>query len=159
MTIATFTLHILQYNLFLQDTISIKHKVDAFYLFLYFSGLKPNLKKSKIGGIEALKEVQVASCGLRCIDLNNDPLKILGTHFSYNEKWREEKKYKTVTDTQRVLKTWKKRNFTLEGNIVISKTIAVSKIVFQSFITTVPKHIINKLEKNTEGFSVEKLYC
>ena len=68
------------------------------------------------------------------------------------------KNYKTVTDTQRVLKTWKKRKFTLEGNIVISKTIAVSKIVFQSFITTVPKHIINKLEKNTEGFSVEKLY-
>ena len=86
LTIATFTLHMLQYNLFLQDTISIKHKVDAFYLFLYFSGLKPNLKKSKIEGIEALKEVQVASCGLRCIDLNNDTLKILGTNFSYNEK-------------------------------------------------------------------------
>ena len=30
---------------FLQDTISIKHMVDVFYLFLCFSGLKPNLKK------------------------------------------------------------------------------------------------------------------
>ena len=27
---------------FLQDTISIKHMVDAFYLFSYFSGFKPN---------------------------------------------------------------------------------------------------------------------
>ena len=39
------------------------------------------------------------------------------------------------------------RNLTLEGKIVIFKTIAISKIVFQSFIATVPKHIINELEK------------
>ena len=45
---------------FLQDTISIKHMVDAFYLFSYFSELKPNLKKYEIAGIGALKGVQVA---------------------------------------------------------------------------------------------------
>ena len=31
--------------------------------------------------------------------------------------------------------------------IVIFKTIAISKIVFESFITTATKHIINELEK------------
>ena len=36
--------------------------------------------------------VQVEVCGLHCIDLSNDTLKILGTHFSYNEKLKEEKK-------------------------------------------------------------------
>ena len=35
----------------------------------------------------------------------------------------------------------------LSEKIVIFKTVAISKIVFQSFITTVPKLIINKLEK------------
>ena len=65
--------------------------VDVIF-FLYFPGLKPNLKKSEIAGIGALKGVQVAVCGLRCIDLNNDTLKILGTHFSYNKKLKEEKK-------------------------------------------------------------------
>ena len=40
-------------------------------------------------------------CGMRCIDLNIDTLKILGTHFSYNEKLRVEKNfYKIVTDMQ-----------------------------------------------------------
>ena len=34
----------------------------------------------------------MAVCGLHCIDLNNDTLKLLGTHFSYNEKLKEEKK-------------------------------------------------------------------
>ena len=57
-----------------------------------FSGLKPNLRKLEIAGIRVLKGVQVGVCGMRCIDLNNDTLKILGTHFSYNKKLKEEKK-------------------------------------------------------------------
>ena len=55
-------------------------------------------------GIGVLKGVQMAVCGMGCIDLNDDTLKILGTHFSYNEKLKEEKKYKSATDNQRVLK-------------------------------------------------------
>ena len=39
------------------------------------------------------------------------------------------------------------RNLTLEGKIAIFKTIAISKIVFQSFIAAVPKHFINEFEK------------
>ena len=31
--------------------------------------------------------------GMRCIGLNNDTLKILDTHFSYNEKLKEEKSF------------------------------------------------------------------
>ena len=83
---------------------------------------------------------------MRCIDLNIDTLKILGTHFSYNEKLKEEKIfYKIVIDMQRALKIWKMRKLTLEGKIVIFKTISISKIVFQAFITTVRKHIVNEL--------------
>ena len=84
-------------------------------------------------------------CGMRCIDLNIDTLKILGTHFSYNKKLKEKKNFcKIVTDMQQVLKIWKMRRLTLEGKIVIFKTIAISKIVFQAFITTVPKYIVNE---------------
>ena len=57
-----------------------------------------------------------------------------------------------VTDIQQVLKMWKLRNLTLEGKIVIFKTIAISTINFQSFITTAPKHIVNKLEKIQNTF-------
>ena len=100
--------------------------------------------------------VQVAVCGIRCIDLNVDTLKMLGTYFSYNEKLKEEKNfYKIVTDMQRVLKIWKMRRLTLEGKIVIFKTIAISKIVFQTFITTVPKHNFNELKKIQNAFFLE----
>ena len=59
-------------------------------------------------GIGVLKGVQVTVCGMHCTDLNIDTLKILGTHFSYNEKLKEEKHfYKTVTDMEQILKIWK----------------------------------------------------
>ena len=35
----------------------------------------------------------------------------------------------------------------IRREIVIFKTIAISRVVFQSFITAVPKHIINEIEK------------
>ena len=93
--------------------------VDTFHLFSVFSGLKLNLSKCEITGIGVLKRVQVAACGMRCVDLKNDTSKILGTHFSNNEKLKEERNlYKTVTNIQRVLKVWKMRNLTLEGKIV-----------------------------------------
>ena len=44
----------------------------------------------------------MAVCGLLCINLNYT-LKILDTHFSYNEKLIKEKN-KTVTDIHRVIK-------------------------------------------------------
>ena len=44
------------------------------------------------------------------------------------------------------------RNLTLEGEIVIFQTISISKIVFQSFITAVPKHIVTELEKLQKTF-------
>ena len=65
---------------FLKDIISIKRMVDTWF-FSHFTGLKWDLRKSEIAGIGVLKGVQVAVCGMCCIDLNNDTLKILGTHY------------------------------------------------------------------------------
>ena len=33
---------------------------------------------------------------MRCIDLNNDTLKILGSHLSYNKKLKEEKMFQDL---------------------------------------------------------------
>ena len=72
---------------------------------------------------------------MRCVDLKNDTLKILRTDFSYNEKLREDINFcTTATNIQQVLEIWKMRNLTLEGKMVIFKTLAISKVVFQSLI-------------------------
>ena len=80
---------------FVKDIISMKHMVYTFdyFFFPYFSRLNPNLRKSEIVGIGVLKRVQVVVCGICYIDVNNDTLKILGTHFSYNKKLKQEKNF------------------------------------------------------------------
>ena len=78
-----------------------------------------------------MRSLVLAVLGMRCVDLKNDTLKILRTHFSYNEKLNDERNFYTiVTNIQQALKIWKMRNLTLEGEIVIFKTHAISKIVF-----------------------------
>ena len=44
------------------------------------------------------------------------------------------------------------RKLTPEGKIVTFKTIALSKMVLKSFITTVPKHIVNELKKIQKAY-------
>ena len=78
---------------FLRDKRSIKELLNTFATFSKYSGLKPNHEKCEIAGIGVLKSVKVAVCGMKCIDLCNDTIKITGVHFSYNKEKRNEKKF------------------------------------------------------------------
>ena len=138
---------------FLKDVNSIKEMVNSFHIFSSFPGLKPNLSKCEIAGIGVLKGVKVAVCGIQCVDLVLDTIKILGTHFSYNEKLKEERNIcLIIANIQRVLKLWKLRNLTLEGKTLIFKTLALSKIIFQAFVTPIPIYVVTELEKIQKSF-------
>ena len=127
--------------------------VHSFHIFSLFSGLRPNLSKCEIAGIGVLKGVKVAVCGIQCVDLVLDTIKILGTHFSYNEKLKEERNFcLIIANIQYVLKLWKLRNLTLEGKILIFKTLALSKIIFQAFVTPIPIYVVTKLQKIQKKF-------
>ena len=78
---------------FLKDENSIVHLSEKFKLFSYFLGLKPNTTKCEIAGIGVLKGVQAAVCGIKCIDLRNEAIKILAVYFSCNQKIKDEKKF------------------------------------------------------------------
>ena len=121
---------------FVKDKSSIKNLSEVFNMFSTFSGLKPNTGKCEIAGIGVLKGVHVAVCGMKCIDLTKESIKILGTCFSYNEKIKVEKFfYNIVGNIQAVLKLWRMRNLTLEGKIIVFRTLAISKLVFQALLT------------------------
>ena len=62
---------------FLKNFRSIKELLTTIPLFSSFSGLKQNLLKCE-AGIRLLKVVKVAVCGIKCIDLTKDAIKILG---------------------------------------------------------------------------------
>ena len=80
--------------------------INSYHIFSRFSGLRPNLSKCEIAGIGVLKGVKVAVCGMQYVDLVLDTIKILGTHFSYNEKLKEDGRNfcLIVANVQHVLK-------------------------------------------------------
>ena len=85
---------------------------------------------------------------MKCIDLCNNTMKVTGTHSSHNKEKQNVKFFlESITKIQNVLKVWRMCRFTLEGKIIVFKTLAISKIVFLSLISKVPTEIISELER------------
>ena len=81
-----YTTYLNDTTFFLKDGNSIVQLSEKFKLFSDFWGLKSNTTNCEIAGTDLLKGVQVAVCGMRCIDLRNEAIKILGIYFSHSQK-------------------------------------------------------------------------
>ena len=87
----------------------------------------------------------MAVCGLKCLNLKKKTGKILGVRFSYNKKVEHEMSFQNhIEKIKSILRLWHKRNLTIEGKVLIFKSLAISKIVHLSLITTIPHTIINQ---------------
>ena len=95
----------------------------------------------------------MAVCGIKCVDLTNETIKILGIHYSYNKKLQCEQNFlRTIVNMENVLKLSRFRNLTLEGKTTIFKTLVISKIVFLLHVMTISTEIINSIEKMQKEF-------
>ena len=87
---------------------------------------------------------------------NNDTtntIKILGVHFSYNSTLKVQNNFlDTVKSIQQALRFWNRRILSLEGKIIIFKTLAISKIVYLAFLTVIPNSLIEELQKIQKTF-------
>ena len=82
-------------------------------------------------------------CGMECIDLTKNSVKILGLHFSYK---------RIVNKIENVLKIWRTRNLTVKGKTTIFKTLAISKVIHLPLVTNVPQVITDQLNKIQKDF-------
>ena len=133
---------------FVGDLDSASEILKVFDTFSIYSGLKPNMKKCEIAGLGSLKGEKVALCEVNSIDLAQKTIKILGLHFSYNKKLRDEKKFVShIKSKENLLKIWKMRTLSIEGKINIFKALAISKIVHLAMVIDVPSDIVQILVK------------
>ena len=92
---------------FVRNIESVINLLEHFKHFSQFSSLKPNKSKCEIAGIGALKGLKVALCGMRCVNLYEDTIKILRIHYSYNKKLENGKNFKKyIAKIENVLKLW-----------------------------------------------------
>ena len=96
---------------FFKDTKSVIELMNIFDIFSKFSGLKSSKNKCEIVGIGALKGVQEALCGMRCIDLVSNIVKILGIYYSYSDQLEIQENVK-----RHIIKIENERSFNCRQN-------------------------------------------
>ena len=128
---------------FPKDINSVHEIFNTFNLFSKYSGLKANISKCEIAGIGVKNGAQMARLGLKCVDLNNDSIRILGVHFSYNALIFKEKNFMTVIEKlEKTLSIWRWRNLSVAGKITIFKTLAFSQIISYPFYLPLQKLLL-----------------
>ena len=90
---------------------------------------------------------------MRCVNLHEDTIKILGIHYSYNKQLENDENFKKyIAKIENVLKLWRARNLSLEGKITVFKSLALSKITHLALVKIIPASIIDKLNKILKSF-------
>ena len=57
---------------------------------------------------------------MRCVNVHEDTIKILGIHYSYNKKLENDENFKQyIAKIENLLKLWRVRNLSLEGKITV----------------------------------------
>ena len=134
-----------------------KFVIKAFKILAEFSsflfGLKTSKEKCEVVGIGVKKGEKIALCGIKNVYLEKNTVKILGAHYSYNEKLENEKNFKNhIQKKEAVLKIWRMRNLILEGKITIFKKLEISKIKHLASVTVLRKSTITQLNKIHKEF-------
>ena len=94
---------------------------------------------------------------MKYINLNNDVIKILGICYSYDKKLGNEKNLLNhIKKLQNILNMWRMRNWSLLGKISIFKTLAFSKTIHLTLVTSVPSSTIDLLNKIQKEFLWDK---
>ena len=100
--------------------------------------------------------MKLAAYGIKCINLtdkNKNAIKILGILFSYNKNIEVEQNFKkTIIGIEKVLRMGPRRNLTLEGKIIIFKTLTLSKFLFLAQVLSIPNEITTTVKRIQEEF-------
>ena len=90
---------------------------------------------------------------MKCVNLNNETVKILGVHFSYNKKLERDKNFSEhILKIENILKLCHMRQLTLEGRITVFTSIAISKVIHLLLITKLHNNTIDLMYKIQKNF-------
>ena len=111
------------------------------------------MTKCETAGISVMNGAQVELCGMKCVNLNNETVKILGVHFSYNKNLEQDKNFSGhIIKIESILKLWRMRQLNLEGRITVFKPLAISKVIDLLFITKLQNNTIDLMYKIQKNF-------
>ena len=137
-------------NLFCADLMSVENGLRIIKEFGEISGLKLNIEKTKAMWLGKWSKVKHKPLNLKWV---NCPTKILGIHFSYDEKANNELNFNLkLQRLQSNLDIWCSRDLTLFGKVLIIKTMGISSLVYSAANIDVPSEVINVVKSKIFRF-------
>ena len=90
---------------------------------------------------------------MQSVDLTRGTIKILGIYFWYNLNLMNQKKYYLIiTNINGILKLWRIRNLSIEGKLVVFKTLAIFQLVYLALLTVINYHVTEDVAKIQKSF-------
>ena len=121
--------------------------------FQLYPSLKLNLDKSEACWIGAKRGAKEIPINCRWVNLNCSVIRTSGIFNSYDmdlmEKLNFLDKLKVLND---VLNLWECRGLSLEGRILIFKSLALSKLLYASTMKCLPKQMLDQLNTLQKSF-------
>ena len=94
---------------------------------------------------------------MKCVNLNNGVIKMLGICYSYDKKLKNEKNFLShIIKHQNISSMWRMRNLFYLGKIGIFKTLAFSEIIHSTLVTSVPSSTNDLLNNIQTDFLWDK---
>lgn len=132
-------------NLFCADLNSVEKALNTVNDFGRIAGLQLNMKKTKAIWL-----------GKWANNINN-PVRILGIHFSYDKKGNDDLNFSLkLRKLQTKLDMWSARSLTLFGRVLITKTLGISQIIYSASNIEVPDTIADTLKRKLFNFIWKK---
>ena len=137
-------------TLFVKDVISGENAVKAIEEFSKVSGITLNKNKTKAMWLGEIRPLETIS------DINwcETFVKSLGIYFSNNNDISKEMNWshERFIKIKHILDSWKQRNLTYRGKILILKTLVISKLAYTAQIVPCPYDCLNAYDKLFQKF-------
>ena len=132
-------------TLFLKNENAVTDCLRKVEKFGNVSGLKLNKDKTEglwLGGGSNRHD------GFAGINWDKNCIKTLGVYFGYDKKETEIKNWSSkIESIKSTLNQWSRRDLTLQGRILILKTMALAKVVYLVSSISIPSWAVNEINK------------
>ena len=118
-----------------------------------FSSLKIYLNKCEACWPGRAKNRITKPIGCEWVCLVSDSIKVLGSHFNYDQDLTNKLNFLScTTNIQQLVKVWSQRTLTIVDRIEVYKSLLFSKLVYISSMNVVPKDVITELKVIQKNF-------
>ena len=132
-------------TVFVRNEKSINRVLDIMSQFQKVSGLKINKDKTEAVWIGSLKDSKKV-CGK--LKWTTEPVKVLGVYVGYNKQKCDELNWQPKLEKlESTLNSWKMRNLTPHGKVLITKCLGLSNLLYLAAVLDVPPKVVKKVDK------------